>query len=89
MGQPSTPIALNPEGAYALGVKIGRRSLEAVLVDMMGDVVREARMRQPAPLPAETLRALCAMVQDLLAGAPRGAGGARGRTGHRHARRSA
>jgi hypothetical protein len=66
-GQPSTPIALNRGGAYALGVKIGRRNLEAVLVDMMGDVVREARMRQSAPLPAQARGALCVMVQDLLA----------------------
>lgn len=75
VGQPSTPIALNPTGAYALGVKIGRRSLEAVLVDMMGDVVRKADLRQSAPLPAQTLQTLCAMVQDLLAGAPPGARG--------------
>jgi hypothetical protein len=73
VGQPSTPIALNPAGAYSVGVKIGRRSLEVVLVDMMGDVVRKARMRQSVPLPAQTLQAVCAMVQGLLADAPRGA----------------
>lgn len=75
VGQPSTPVALNPGGAYALGVKIGRRTLEAVLIDMTGAVVGEARLRQPAPLPARTLDALCVMAADLLAGAPSGARG--------------
>jgi predicted NBD/HSP70 family sugar kinase len=33
VGQPSVPLALNPDGAFAIGVKIGRRSLDILLVD--------------------------------------------------------
>lgn len=36
VGQPSVPIALNPDGAYAVGIKIGRRSLDVLLVDFVG-----------------------------------------------------
>ncbi|WP_228028199.1 MarR family transcriptional regulator [Chitinibacter fontanus] len=38
VGQPSVPLALNPDGAYAIGVKIGRRSLDVLLVDFTGAV---------------------------------------------------
>jgi predicted ArsR family transcriptional regulator len=33
VGQPHTPIALNADGALSVGVKIGRRSLELMLVN--------------------------------------------------------
>lgn len=36
VGQPLVPVSLNPEGAYSLGVKIGRRRCEMVLMDLVG-----------------------------------------------------
>ena len=36
VGQPSVPIALNPDGAFSIGIKIGRRSLDVLLVDFVG-----------------------------------------------------
>lgn len=38
IGQPSVPLALNPDGAFALGLKIGRRSADWLLVDFTGAV---------------------------------------------------
>jgi len=38
VGQPSVPLSLNPDGAYAIGIKVGRRSLDVVLVDFAGQV---------------------------------------------------
>ena len=38
IGQPSVPLALNPDGAYAIGVNIGRRSADWLLVDFVGQV---------------------------------------------------
>ena len=38
VGQPSVPLSLDPEGAYAIGIKVGRRSLDVVLVDFTGQV---------------------------------------------------
>ncbi len=51
IGQPSIPMALNPEGAYFLGLKIGRRSAELVLIDFLGNIraMRQHSYRYPAP----------------------------------------
>jgi predicted NBD/HSP70 family sugar kinase len=38
IGQPSIPLALNPDGAFSMGIKIGRRSADWMLVDFAGQV---------------------------------------------------
>ena len=38
IGQPSVPMALNPDGAFSIGIKIGRRSLDVLLVDFAAQV---------------------------------------------------
>ena len=38
IGQPSIPIALNPDGAFTLGIKVGRRSLDVLAMDFVGQV---------------------------------------------------
>lgn len=38
IGQPSVPLALNPDGAFSIGIKIGRRRAEWLLVDFTGEV---------------------------------------------------
>jgi predicted NBD/HSP70 family sugar kinase len=38
VGQPSVPMGLNPDGAFAVGIKIGRRSADWLLVDFTGRV---------------------------------------------------
>lgn len=38
IGQPSVPIALNPDGAFTLGIKVGRRSLDVLAMDFAGQV---------------------------------------------------
>ncbi len=57
VGKPFTPIALNPQGAFSVGVKIGRRSLEAILVDFHGKIVASRTERYEAPLPVPTMTA--------------------------------
>lgn len=51
IGQPSVPMSIDPEGAYFLGLKIGRRSAELVLIDFLGQVraMRQLSYRYPAP----------------------------------------
>src|SRR5215510_12188905 len=34
VGQPLVPFSLNPEGAYFVGIKIGRRSGDLILIDL-------------------------------------------------------
>ena len=36
VGQPSVPLSLAPDGAYAIGIKVGRRRLDTLLVDFTG-----------------------------------------------------
>jgi predicted NBD/HSP70 family sugar kinase len=45
IGQPSVPLSLNPDGAFSIGIKIGRRSADWLLVDFTG------RVRQRKTLP--------------------------------------
>ncbi len=45
VGQPSVPIALHPDGAFSVGIKVGRRSVDALLVDFTGAV----RLRHSTP----------------------------------------
>ena len=51
IGQPSVPIALNPDGAFALGVKIGRRNLDVLLVDFCGAVRGRSTVEYDFPDP--------------------------------------
>ena len=52
IGQPSIPMSLDPEGAFFLGLKIGRRSAELVLIDFLGSGPRHAAAFLPLPCPA-------------------------------------
>lgn len=71
IGQPSTPIALNPDGAYALGVKLGRRSVEAVLVNMVGQAVEQRTVEHDFPVPDRTLETATSLAKDLLGVVPK------------------
>jgi predicted NBD/HSP70 family sugar kinase len=51
VGQPSTLICLNPDGAYSVGVKIGRRTLDVLLMGLDGRILRRIRHAYPFPLP--------------------------------------
>ncbi len=43
VGQPSIPYALDPEGAFGIGFKIGRRSADVMIIDFLGRVVTSRR----------------------------------------------
>lgn len=42
-GQPATPLFLHPQGAYSIGVEIGWRHLQVMLVEMSGKVLAHER----------------------------------------------
>ena len=50
IGQPSVPYTLNPDGAFGLGLMIGRRSSDLVLMDFTAGI--RARHRCPTRPPA-------------------------------------
>ena len=70
VGQPSTPIAPNPQGAFSLGVKIGRRSTEAILVNLLGEVIGSSSESYDAPLPERTISSAISQARRLMERAP-------------------
>jgi len=63
VGQPSVPMALDPEGAFFLGAKIGRRSLDVVIVDFAGAVRHRLTERYAYPTPQATIARIHAGVE--------------------------
>ncbi|MGI9401281.1 MAG: ROK family protein [Rhizobiaceae bacterium] len=55
IGQPSTPLRINPDAHYYVSLKIGRRSLELAVVDFAGHIVSLQRMALAFPTPNTTL----------------------------------
>lgn len=53
IGQPQVPFSLNPNGAYSIGFKIGRKSYELVLMDFSGQILKWIRRPIEYPTPAE------------------------------------
>jgi predicted NBD/HSP70 family sugar kinase len=55
VGQPLVPMSINPDGALFLGLKIGRRSADLVLIDFLGHVRAMVSATYAYPTSAETL----------------------------------
>jgi predicted NBD/HSP70 family sugar kinase len=51
IGQPSIPYSLDPQGALAFGLKIGRRSVDLYLIDFVGDIVEALHKTYRYPTP--------------------------------------
>ncbi|MEX1168104.1 MAG: ROK family protein [Hydrogenophaga sp.] len=68
VGQPSVPLGLNPDGAFAIGIKIGRRSADWLLVDFTGHVRQRIVLDYPFPDAALLLPAIEANLHKLLNG---------------------
>ena len=56
VGQPSTLIRLNPNGAGSIGIKIGRRGLDILLMDLAGGISRRTRQSYRYPEPDSIFR---------------------------------
>ncbi|WP_343685114.1 ROK family transcriptional regulator [Asticcacaulis sp.] len=56
IGQPQVPFSLNPNGAYSIGFKIGRKSYELVLMDFTGHILKWIRRPIEYPTPSEMER---------------------------------
>ncbi len=62
VGQPLVPMSLDPEGAFFIGAKIGRRSFETVLVDFVGGVRHHRSVRYAYPVVEEVVALVLAEV---------------------------
>jgi predicted NBD/HSP70 family sugar kinase len=65
VGQPSIPMALNPDGAFFIGLKIGRRSAELVLIDFLGKVRSMKQHSYRYPAPRETVAFVASGIADM------------------------
>lgn len=68
VGQPLVPFALNPEGAFSLGIKVGRRSSDVVLIDFLGRVLGRIHAPHPYPTPQSVVALAQRGMAELLAG---------------------
>ena len=66
VGQPSVPLALNPDGAYAIGIKVGRRSLDVLLVDFVGRTRQRLSLDYDFPDPDTLFDAIDERVKALV-----------------------
>jgi predicted NBD/HSP70 family sugar kinase len=66
IGQPSVPMFLNPEGAFFLGLKIGRRSAELTLVDFLGRIRANQRQVYRYPTPGVVTAFVARTLPDVL-----------------------
>src|SRR5215471_17403085 len=55
IGQPSVPYSLNPAGAFGLGLMIGRRSSDLVLMDFTAGISARRRAIYSFPEPEEIM----------------------------------
>ncbi len=51
IGQPSVPYSLDPEGALAFGLKIGRRSVDLYLINFVGEIIEALHKTYRYPTP--------------------------------------
>lgn len=65
VGKPSTPMQLNPDGAYSVGLNIGRRGANMVLMDLVGTVRFEKELRYPYPTPKDIFGFLTAGLDEI------------------------
>lgn len=69
IGQPSKPFVLNPEGAYAIGVKIGRKTAEVVTANFVYDITKSTVLSfdYPTfePLLAELIETVNAHIDEI------------------------
>ncbi len=65
VGQPSVPLRLNPDGAYAIGIKIGRRSMDVVLLDFTAQVRQRWQRDYSHADPDELLAEIAARLKDI------------------------
>ncbi len=67
VGQPTVPVSIDPEGAFAFGLKIGRRSSELVLVDFVGAIRHRATVEYAYPTPEAALAFAASALPELTA----------------------
>ena len=66
VGPPKIPMALNPDGAFAIGVRIGRAGVDLALIDFVGRVRALREHHCEAPSPGQALECLARDIPKLV-----------------------
>jgi len=64
-GQPATPLTLNPDSAYSIGIHLDHQSLVVVLVDLTGNVRFRRLVLVQKPQPEPTLQCIEQILQEM------------------------
>ncbi len=67
VGQPSVPLRLNPDGAYSIGVSVGRRGTRVALMNFVGELVQELKTSYAYPLPTYVIEFVRSSIRSLTA----------------------
>lgn len=67
VGQPSVPMFLNPNGAFFVGIKIGRRSVDLTLLDFAGHVRASLHQTYAYPTPSAVVAFTAAALPEAIA----------------------
>ena len=70
VGKPSVPMELNPEGILSVGMKIGRRSADLLMIDFTGKPRHQLTTTYDYPLPEAVFGFLKAGLDTLLSREP-------------------
>ncbi len=71
VGKPSIPIELAPDGAFSIGLKVGRRSADLLLLDFVGTVREQLHTTYDYPMPDAVFGFLEAGLESLIAILPK------------------
>lgn len=55
VGKPSIPMELAPDGVFSIGMKIGRRNADLLLIDFNGGVRHQLKLSYDYPMPKDIL----------------------------------
>lgn len=64
VGKPFVPIALDPNGAFAFGIKVGRRSSEVFLTDLRGNILFKSHLNYTIALPDQVFAFIQKALRD-------------------------
>jgi len=70
MGPPTIPLSLNPAGAYSVGISLGHRDTDVVMIDFVGQVKFYASLPSPDNNDPTNYSKLVATVQQALSALP-------------------
>ncbi len=65
VGQPSVPMSLNPRGAFSIGLKVGRRTADIILIDFLGNILLHVHRAFDFSLPKGILEFVTSGAQKI------------------------